>query len=249
MIHSNSNLESDQILVGVLSNLQAPLLPLLIRSLREEGINNICVIADKKVLSEKDQRIWIERTRGAFDSDGYSLYDFGLWRIPFYLVQSHNGDDCIQLLDRLRPEILINGGTPRKLEKPILEIPPLGVINVHPGLLPKYRGSCCVEWAILNDDPVGLTAHFMVEGYDEGPVIDTELCCFTLDDDYVSIREQVYRRSISMMARITRKVLKEKITGNDCIPQGNGFFFSPITKVQLQEVIDKIQTHAYKHMK
>lgn len=236
-------------LVGVLSNLEAPLLPLLIRSLRKEGLHNICVIADKKVLSEKDRRIWIERTRGAFDSDGNSLYDFGLWCMPFYLVQNHNGDDCMKLLERVRPDILINGGTPRKLEKHIIEYPPLGVINVHPGLLPKYRGSCCVEWAILNDDPVGITAHFMTEGYDEGPVIDTELCCFTIDDDYFSIREQVYRRSVSMMAKTTLKVLKGKLTRDDCIPQGNGSFFSPITKEQLQEVIDKIQLRAYRHMK
>lgn len=238
-----------QPLVGVLTTLTAPLLPLLLRSLYEEGLTNICVIVDEKQPGAKDQRIWMERTRGAFDSLGYNLYDFASNGLPCYFVKHHNGDDCALLLKRLRPAILINGGTPRKLSASILEIPMQGVINVHPGVLPKYRGACCVEWAILNDDPVGNTAHFMTEGYDEGPIIDTELCSFTTDDDYVSMRVQVYRRSIAMMSRTASMILRTGMIPADGVPQIDGECFHPITEVQMQEVIEKIHSRRYAHMR
>jgi methionyl-tRNA formyltransferase len=239
---------SRQPLVGVLTTLTAPLLPLLLRSLYEEGVTNLCVIADEKPFAVKDQRIWTERTSGAFDSLGIGIYGFASNGLPCYLVKNHNGNDCFALLKRVRPAVLINGGTPRKLAAPILGFPTQGVINVHPGVLPKYRGSSCVEWSILNDDPVGNTAHFMTEGYDEGPIIDTELCSFTPDDDYVSIRVQVYRRSIAMMARTVARVLRTEMTPADGIPQSDGEFYRPVTEAQMQEVIEKVHSRSYAHM-
>lgn len=239
---------SYQPLVGLLTTLQAPLLPLLLRSLYEVGVTNLCVIADQKNFMLKDLKIWIERTGGAFDSGEIGLYDFASRGLPYYLVKHHNGDDCITLLERIQPAILINAGTPRKLTASILDFPKHGVINVHPGVLPKYRGACCVEWAILNDDPIGNTAHFMTPGYDEGPIIETELCRFTLDDDYVSMRVQVYRRSIAMMARTVARVLKMSMIPTDGISQCDGDFFPPITEEQMKEVIKKIDSRSYTHM-
>jgi methionyl-tRNA formyltransferase len=237
-----------QPLVGVLSTMKAPLLHLLLKSLYKENVNNVCVIADEKQSGIKDQRIWTERTRGAFDSLGYGLYDFASNGLPCYLVKHHNGDDCLSLLERLQPAVLINGGTPRKLSASILDSPTQGVINVHPGVLPKYRGACCVEWAILNDDPVGNTAHFMTKGYDEGPIIDTELCHFTQDDDYVSMRVQVYNRSIALMARTVGRVLKTEMTIADGIPQSDGEFFRPLNEAQMEEVIEKVRSQKYAYM-
>lgn len=50
---------------------------------------------------------------------------------------------------------------------------PLGVINVHGGSLPKYRGNACANWAILNDEKyIGITCHFMkADALDAGPII------------------------------------------------------------------------------
>jgi len=47
-----------------------------------------------------------------------------------------------------------------------------GAINLHPSLLPKYRGRASVNWAILNGETeIGLTAHFIDEGVDTGDII------------------------------------------------------------------------------
>lgn len=58
------------------------------------------------------------------------------------------------------------------LPKSFLEIPKKGAINVHPSLLPKYRGSAPIQWAILNgDEKTGVTIMYMNEKMDAGDII------------------------------------------------------------------------------
>ena len=58
------------------------------------------------------------------------------------------------------------------LPKSFLEIPKKGAINVHPSLLPKYRGSAPIQWAILNgDEATGVTIMYMNEKMDAGDII------------------------------------------------------------------------------
>lgn len=55
----------------------------------------------------------------------------------------------------------------------MLHIAPLGAVNLHPSLLPKYRGRAAINWAILRGESrLGLTAHFVDEGMDTGDIIE-----------------------------------------------------------------------------
>ena len=234
--------------VGVLSTLTAPLLPRLLQELVNAGVTGICVLLDEKSLSDKDHRIWQERTESAFDG-GPSLHEFARHGLALYPVKSHNCEDCIALIEWLGLSLLINGGTPRKLNTALLRSIPQGVINVHPGLLPKYRGCSCVEWAIYNDERIGNTAHFMSEGYDEGPIIRSESYDFAQTDTYVSIRVKVYRESLRLLAETVKTVLKQRLTPVDGQPQGHGEQFPPIPVKIMQQVLAKVAAKSYKYMK
>lgn len=60
----------------------------------------------------------------------------------------------------------------RILPVPVLEATPLGAVNVHFSLLPKYRGAAPVQWALVNREPVtGVTTMRITEGLDEGPIL------------------------------------------------------------------------------
>jgi methionyl-tRNA formyltransferase len=60
----------------------------------------------------------------------------------------------------------------RILPGPLLNLPPLGTINVHGSLLPKYRGAAPVQWAILNGEiETGVTIMQMDEGLDTGDIL------------------------------------------------------------------------------
>lgn len=71
-----------------------------------------------------------------------------------------------------RPDVLVVVAYGLILPKAVLEIPPLGCVNVHASLLPRWRGAAPVERALLAGDPTtGVTIMLMEEGLDTGPVL------------------------------------------------------------------------------
>ncbi|MBI2041444.1 MAG: methionyl-tRNA formyltransferase [Candidatus Nealsonbacteria bacterium] len=76
------------------------------------------------------------------------------------------------LILNLHPDLIIVAAYGQILPKEILEIPKYGCLNVHPSLLPKYRGATPVQSAILNGDKeTGVTIMLMDEGIDTGPIL------------------------------------------------------------------------------
>jgi len=70
------------------------------------------------------------------------------------------------------------------LPESILKLSPMGAVNLHPSLLPKYRGRAPINWAILNGETeIGLTAHFVDSGMDTGDIIAQERICLSPYED------------------------------------------------------------------
>lgn len=80
--------------------------------------------------------------------------------------------DIKKELLEMSPDLLIVVAYSQLLPKEILEIPRLGCLNLHASLLPKYRGSSCIQSPILNGDKItGVTIIKMEEKLDAGPII------------------------------------------------------------------------------
>ena len=126
-----------------------------------------------------------------------------------------------------------------------------GCINVHPGLLPFYRGCSAVEWALFNDDKIGNTAHFMTEGYDEGNIIASEWYEFPKDTDYQSIRTRVYRDGVVLAARVLREVIDKKMLPTDGIPQDphSAKYWNPIPDEKFKLALKKVSDQKYKYQR
>ena len=78
----------------------------------------------------------------------------------------------IQILNQLNPEAIIIAAYGQILPKHVLDIPPYGCINIHPSLLPKYRGAAPIQRAIINGErTTGVTIMLMDEGEDTGDII------------------------------------------------------------------------------
>ena len=72
----------------------------------------------------------------------------------------------------LNPDLIITASFGQIIPKKILKIPKYGCLNVHPSLLPKYRGATPVQKAILKEDKTtGVTIMLMDEKLDHGPII------------------------------------------------------------------------------
>ena len=70
------------------------------------------------------------------------------------------------------PEAIVVAAYGLILPKEVLEVPPLGCVNVHASILPRHRGAAPVAWAILaGDETTGITTMLMDEGLDTGPIL------------------------------------------------------------------------------
>ncbi|MBR6119663.1 MAG: methionyl-tRNA formyltransferase [Oscillospiraceae bacterium] len=93
--------------------------------------------------------------------------------IPVFQPESFREDEAVETLRALAPDLIIAVAYGKILPQRVLDIPPLGCINIHGSILPALRGSAPVQWAVLQDLPeTGVTAMYLNAGMDEGDIID-----------------------------------------------------------------------------
>lgn len=120
-----------------------------------------------------------------------------------------NHPDVVALAGQLKPDLICVFGT-SLIRGELLGLGRLGMVNLHGGLSPEYRGADCTFWALYNGEPeqVGCTLHYIDAGIDTGRLIahispevgagDTELQLF-----WRAVRDsaEVYAELIERLAR------------------------------------------------
>ena len=105
------------------------------------------------------------------------------YRVPIYKPERINSNDFLQLLRSLKPDVIVSVNSPQIFKKTLITLPPLGCINVHGALLPKYRGMLPSFWVLANGEKeTGVTVHYMDEKLDNGDIILQEKVTITPDD-------------------------------------------------------------------
>lgn len=80
--------------------------------------------------------------------------------------------EFLQSLSSWQPDVIAVAAYGRILHAPILQLPPMGCVNVHGSLLPRYRGAAPVQWAVINGETeTGITTMLMDEGMDTGAML------------------------------------------------------------------------------
>lgn len=78
----------------------------------------------------------------------------------------------VEMLKGLAPDLIVVVAFGQILPETVLKIPPLGCINVHASLLPKYRGAAPIQWALIRGEKEsGVTTMQMDPGMDTGPIL------------------------------------------------------------------------------
>jgi len=89
----------------------------------------------------------------------------------FQPARLRNPDD-VQCLAALKPDLILVAAFGQILPQSVLDIPPFGCLNIHPSLLPRYRGATPIPSAILGgDNETGVTIMLMDAGMDTGHII------------------------------------------------------------------------------
>ncbi|MDD5145168.1 MAG: methionyl-tRNA formyltransferase, partial [Candidatus Pacebacteria bacterium] len=88
------------------------------------------------------------------------------------LLQLNRIEDSSQEIEKLKPDLGIVAAYGQMIPKDILSMPKHGFLNVHPSLLPKYRGSSPIQWPILKGEKeTGVTIMLVDEKMDHGPIL------------------------------------------------------------------------------
>jgi methionyl-tRNA formyltransferase len=92
------------------------------------------------------------------------------------ILQPERLDDrFLEAINPLQPDLLVVVAFGQIIPGKILSMATWGGINIHASLLPRYRGSAPIQWAIINNEKTtGLTTMFMDEGMDTGPILMQE---------------------------------------------------------------------------
>lgn len=86
--------------------------------------------------------------------------------------ESLRSPDAIAQVRSLSPECIVTVAYGQILRQELIDVPPRGVVNVHPSLLPRYRGASPIASAILaGDETTGVTIMLMDAGMDTGPLL------------------------------------------------------------------------------
>ncbi len=92
--------------------------------------------------------------------------------IPVWEVGKLTEPPTLELLASLQPDLIVVACFPDRFPKTLLQLPRFGCLNLHPALLPTYRGPAPLFWQARRGEPqAGVTLHFLAEGLDTGDIV------------------------------------------------------------------------------
>ena len=135
--------------------------------------------------------------------------------LPVFQVKSMNDRKIVSWVKKNKLDLIINLRTRCVYKPEILSAPRLGCINVHHGLLPKYRGIFCDLYALYEKRPPGITIHKMSEKLDDGKIIYRKRISQSHDNDYMKYLAKTGQEEADMIIK-----LMNYIEQKDSLPKG-----------------------------
>ena len=111
------------------------------------------------------------------------------------------------MLAPLRPDVILSTVFPLRLPQDVIDLPRLGAINLHPSLLPKYRGTMTPNWTFLNgEQTAGLTAHRMTTEFDAGPILAQIAIEISDDDELPAVMQRLFAHAPAIVMAALERV-------------------------------------------
>lgn len=131
--------------------------------------------------------------------------------IPVCYCSNVNAPEVLQWIEDKNPDIIFCWGWSQLIKLELLKLPPMGVLGVHPALLPENRGRHPIIWAlVLGLKSSGLTFFFMDEYADSGPILSQRQFEISPQDNASSLYEKIKELAAWQIAEF----LPQLIAGN-----------------------------------
>jgi len=129
--------------------------------------------------------------------------------LTVYAVEDVNAAQVLEDIGNLKPDLLVTFAFNQKLGNDLLQIAPRGAVNVHPSLLPKYRGAAPVARAILNgENQTGISIIKMVEELDAGDIFAQERYEIDPQQTSGSLEEYLGCRAAPLLTKVVDEIEK-----------------------------------------
>lgn len=111
------------------------------------------------------------------------------YNIPFFCNFRINSAEINQLISEAKPDIGISMNWLTVINEKTIGLFRYGILNAHPGDLPRYRGNACPNWAILNGEKeIAITIHYMIANeLDAGDIVEKDYYVLQENDDITKI--------------------------------------------------------------
>ena len=135
--------------------------------------------------------------------------------LPLVIQPRVKDNDYLEFLEKIRglkPDLFFVNSYSMLLRTELLEIPPLGGINVHGAILPEYRGANPVQWAILNcEKETGVTMHIMTPEFDSGDILAQRHVPILFGDTWVDVQHRIADATEQMLSEELPKIINNTI--------------------------------------
>jgi methionyl-tRNA formyltransferase len=129
------------------------------------------------------------------------------WRVPFHLAL-RNDALLGNFVATLAPDAICVAGSTTILRPAIFNLPRFGAINLHPSLLPLYRGPQPLLWHFFHGDRVtGATVHQIDAGIDTGPILEQEAIGIPVGISHPALMRLVGERGAPLLLRAVERLM------------------------------------------
>lgn len=154
-------------------------------------------------------------------------------------LQAPNSDSGLALLRDARPDLIVSIRYRKILKDEAIAVPRLGVLNLHSGILPDYRGVMATFWAMLERaDEIGTTLHSIVDsGIDTGPIVSIQRKAPETKASYASNVLDLYADGVDATALAVSR-LGSGETLEFTAPDHRGTYYSAPEYADIQAFLD-----------
>ncbi len=129
------------------------------------------------------------------------------WNLPVWQPARLKDPELMRQLRALEPELLIVVAYGRILPPEILALPSVGPLNVHASLLPRYRGSAPINWALIRGEKeTGVTVQWLASEVDSGPIFLQEKVPITPEDNVGSLYDKLAERGAALLVQALERL-------------------------------------------
>ena len=128
--------------------------------------------------------------------------------LPVFQPQKVKDQSFLDIFYKLNPEMVVVAAFGQILPKAIIDFPKFGCLNIHPSLLPKYRGAAPLNWSIIRgESKTGITIMLMDEGMDSGDILLQQETPLGPTETYGQLHDRLARMGADLLMSVSEQVI------------------------------------------